>query len=633
MIVEARKEVATVPSIGGLGSGLDTDSIVSQLMQLERLPQQRISTRRVKALGVGTAWTQLNVAMNALKTAAAKINTRTATDQVLGTSSNTAVLGVNAGPTALAGTYTMRVNQLATAQSLTSDSTFASPTTLVGAGSLVLQKGLTDLGFTAVTAPAGAGEAATGNYVLDITQASAAAKAGGAALTAADMDFSASNAADRTIDVTLNGVTKTVQLGKTAFTAATLQTALQAGLDNATTGFGAGKVTAVVDAATGAVSLSSVAEGASQAISVATTVGATKLKVAATSGAGQSAKVSVNGGLSTTVDPSATPTVTLNGLSLNVGTMGLWVGKADVTVARTTSATATVSDLAAQVNLAKGVAGATLITNGTATTFSLTGTATGAAKPVTAATAGLTGFTGFTATAGKDSIMTLNGTTVTRPTNTVADVVTGVTFTLNKVDLADVTVTLAPDAVGLSSKVGDLVKSLNGVLSAVNSTSKYDAATKRSGPLGGDPAVRGLANDVYAAVNGLVPPGSTTATTLGSLGIVLGKDGTYAVDDAKLQAAFAKDAAGAGNLIAKLGTALTTVATAATDATKGVTVLGKSEAVAEAARLQKNIEAFEPRLERTRSRYARQFAQLDTALGSLRNQGSFLGGQLANLNR
>ena len=613
-----------MPSIGGLGSGLDTDSIVQQLMQLERLPQQRLSTRRVKALGVSTAWTQLNVAMNALKTAAAKINTRTATDQVLGTSSNTAVLGLTAGPTALAGTYTMQVQQLATAASLTSTSTFTSPTQVVGAGSLVLQKGLTDLGFTAVTAPAGAGEAATGNYVLDITQASAAATSTGTAASA----LAFGGGGQRTLTLAQNGgAAADVTLAGAYADAGALVADVQTQIDTA---FGAGQMT--VSEVGGVISIKSAAEGSTQTIALS---GGALAGLSMTAGTvtGQNAKVGVNGALAVEVNPSTSPTVPLNGLTLSVGAMGLRVGKADVTVARTTSATATVSDLAAQVNLAKGVAGATLITNGTTTTFSLTSTTTGSAKPVAAGTAGLTGFTGFTATAGKDSRMLLNGTPVTRATNTVSDVVPGVTFTLNKVDPADVTVTLAPDAVGLSSKVGDLVKSLNGVLSAVSSTSKYDAATKRSGPLGGDPAVRGLANDVYAAVNGLVPPGSTTATTLGSLGIVLGRDGTYAVDDVKLQAAFAKDAAGAGNLIAKLGTALTTVATAATEATKGVTVLGKSEAVAEAARLQKSVEAFEPRLERTRSRYARQFAQLDTALGSLRNQGSFLGGQLANLNR
>lgn len=606
-------------SIGGLGSGLDTDSIVSQLMQLERLPQQRIMTRRTKALSRSTAWSQVNVAMSALKTAAGKLNTRALTDQVAATSSNTAVLGVSVGAGALAGAYTVRVSQLATAQSLTATNTFASPTAVVGAGSLVLQRGLAATGFTGVSAPAGAGQADTGNYTLEVTQASAAATATGAG--AAGLAFGAG--AGQTLTLAVSGgastsITLDASYASTAALVTDAQTKLNASFP--------GALTVSADAA-GVLSIATTEEGGSRSIAVSGGAAAT-LRLAAATVTGTSAKVSVNGATAVTVDPSA-GTATLAGLALSTG--ALRVGKADVTVARTTSATATVSDLAAQVNQARGVAGATVISNAGATTFALSGTATGSTNAVTATTSGLTGFGGgFTSTAGKDSVMTVNGTTVTRSSNTVADVVPGVTFTLNKVDPADVAVTLAQDTAGLSTKAADLVKAINGVLSAVSSTAKYDAAAKRSGPLGGDTGARGLVNDVYSAVNNLVPKGSTTALTLGAVGIVLGKDGSYAVDDAKLQAAFAKDPVAAGNLIAQLGTALSAVATTATGPT-GVTVLGREEAVAEAARLQKSADAYEPRLERTRSRYQRQFAALDKSLGSLRNQGSFLGGQLAGL--
>lgn len=50
-----------MPSIDGLGSGLDTTSIVSQLMAIERLPQQRLQNQKLAVLSQGTAWEQIPV--------------------------------------------------------------------------------------------------------------------------------------------------------------------------------------------------------------------------------------------------------------------------------------------------------------------------------------------------------------------------------------------------------------------------------------------------------------------------------------------------------------------------------------------------------------------------------------------
>ena len=56
-------------SIGGIASGLDTNEIVSQLMQLERQPITRIEQRKQDLQKTRDAWGQLNTRLSSLRTA------------------------------------------------------------------------------------------------------------------------------------------------------------------------------------------------------------------------------------------------------------------------------------------------------------------------------------------------------------------------------------------------------------------------------------------------------------------------------------------------------------------------------------------------------------------------------------
>lgn len=153
-------------SIGGLGSGLDTASIVQQLMQAEAIPQNQLKAARSAVTVKAAAWTTLSGLMTTLK---AKADAISAPDKLrLTSTASSAPTSVTAtsDPSALPGSVSLRVERLASRAQLASTAGFASGSAAVGTGSLVVSSGTAALG-----ARVQAGDTATtGTYALVISR-------------------------------------------------------------------------------------------------------------------------------------------------------------------------------------------------------------------------------------------------------------------------------------------------------------------------------------------------------------------------------------------------------------------------------------------------------------------------------
>jgi flagellar hook-associated protein 2 len=114
-------------SVSGLVSGLDTSTIISQLMQLEAQPQTALKTTLTNTQTAVTSYQSLNTKFQALLTAAQKIGSSDTWGARSATSSDSSV-AASATPGALGGSLTFTVNQLATAHSLLTASSTSSLT-------------------------------------------------------------------------------------------------------------------------------------------------------------------------------------------------------------------------------------------------------------------------------------------------------------------------------------------------------------------------------------------------------------------------------------------------------------------------------------------------------------------------
>ncbi len=119
----------------GLATGLDTSSIVAQLVELKRRPVYRLESRRDDFKNQLTALSALRTKLLALQDAAARLDSIRDFNAYGTTSSHENILTATAGATAAPGRYDIFVESLATARKDISQG-YASADAVVGEGTI-----------------------------------------------------------------------------------------------------------------------------------------------------------------------------------------------------------------------------------------------------------------------------------------------------------------------------------------------------------------------------------------------------------------------------------------------------------------------------------------------------------------
>lgn len=129
----------------GIGSGLDIEGLVTQLVAAERGPTEtRLVQREAQLTSQLSAFGTLQGALSSLQTSVDTLSDTATFNQRSAGSSNEDALGVSANADAAAGSFSVSVDRLAQSQSLASGS-FASLTDVVGEGELTLRFGTADV--------------------------------------------------------------------------------------------------------------------------------------------------------------------------------------------------------------------------------------------------------------------------------------------------------------------------------------------------------------------------------------------------------------------------------------------------------------------------------------------------------
>ena len=232
---------------------------------------------------------------------------------------------------------------------------------------------------------------------------------------------------------------------------------------------------------------------------------------------------------------------------------------------------------------------------------------------------------------------TINGLAIVSASNTLSNVVEGLTLTLAKVAPA-VEVTVALDKASLKKAVTDFAKAYSDVAGYIAQQMQYNATTKKSGPLQGDRATLGLQGQLHSLFTGTTG-GSTVFARLSDLGVELQKDGTLKVNDTRLTTALSNpgevarafsnvDAAVATNnglarrvqqFAARLLGSDGLVSTRTQGLRDGVTHYGKQ------------IASYEDRVAATEKRLLRQYGALDAELSKMKSLSNFVSQQVTML--
>lgn len=145
--------MATISSIG-IGSGLDINSMITQLLAVERQPLTQLQTEASSLQTKLSTYGKMQSGLAAVRDAAAALTRSDTWGATTGSSSDASSVSVTTSSATRAGSYSVEVQQLASAQSNVTG-TYASADALVGEGTLHIELGSWDAGQTTFTPQAG----------------------------------------------------------------------------------------------------------------------------------------------------------------------------------------------------------------------------------------------------------------------------------------------------------------------------------------------------------------------------------------------------------------------------------------------------------------------------------------------
>ncbi len=232
--------------------------------------------------------------------------------------------------------------------------------------------------------------------------------------------------------------------------------------------------------------------------------------------------------------------------------------------------------------------------------------------------------------------VTIDGVSYQRQTNTISDVLSGITLTLKAAGAS--TVSVANNDAAVKKMVTDFVTAYNDAVQEVARNIRYDETTEDFGILART-TLRDLPYSLQNIMTSTVTADSKKlVSTMFDLGLEFNRDGTITLKTSVLDAAIA----GAPESVSAffLGDAeagITGLADKVNDFLRGVTsgtgqvAAEKTAAQARIRDLQLNIEAQTERLDRRYEMLTKQFVELDRYMSQMKSMGSYLTGQFDSL--
>lgn len=152
-----------------------------------------------------------------------------------------------------------------------------------------------------------------------------------------------------------------------------------------------------------------------------------------------------------------------------------------------------------------------------------------------------------------DASVTVDGITFARSSNTINDIISGVT--LNLESLGSGTLTISTDNTAIALNIQDFVDAFNELIGFIDEQTEFNAETFQTGTLFGNSAVQSLETTLRRIVSGPVTGVSGTFGFLSQIGITTQDDGTLILDEVKLDQALTTDLDSVVSLFTSSGTA------------------------------------------------------------------------------
>lgn len=246
----------------------------------------------------------------------------------------------------------------------------------------------------------------------------------------------------------------------------------------------------------------------------------------------------------------ASPTTTLASGSFNIQ-----VGSGTAVPITIGSNNNTLKTLASSINSLSAGVTATVIQDANGARLALTSNATGAPGDLTVS-ANTSAFAFTKAVTGTNASLTVDGVPISSATNSVSNVINGVTLNLaSPSPTTPVTLNISPDTTQASSAINTFVSAYNAVISDINSQFAVASDGSGGGPLLADNSLQDAQGQILSTVASSVA-GNNGIVNLASIGLDLNNDGTLSVNSSKLSTALSGNYTAVQNLLQNSSTGI-----------------------------------------------------------------------------
>lgn len=157
-------------------------------------------------------------------------------------------------------------------------------------------------------------------------------------------------------------------------------------------------------------------------------------------------------------------------------------------------------------------------------------------------------------TAAKNALLNVDGMSISKASNTVSDVIQGVTLTLKSVTSASNTLSVGTDTDTIQSSVQSFVDAYNALNTSMRNLTKFvSAGSSANGALLGDSTARNIMVKLKSMLSASSPT-ATTYKTLSDVGVSMGSDGSLSLDSTKLQKAITNNVSDVAKLFSPSAT-------------------------------------------------------------------------------
>jgi flagellar hook-associated protein 2 len=234
---------------------------------------------------------------------------------------------------------------------------------------------------------------------------------------------------------------------------------------------------------------------------------------------------------------------------------------------------------------------------------------------------------------------TINGLLVESATNTLTDVIDGLSLTLGKKNTGPVDVTVSRDTAAMRKSIDGFVTAYNELVKLLRDQTKFDAGSKTAGTLQGDRTAIAVLGQLRSAMSGSSSASSTFARA-SDIGMSIQTDGTLKITGSKLDTAMGQldelqkffatattssASSGLADRLRQLSDALIGADGALPSRQDGLRKLKTSNSDRQ--------QVLEDRVAATEKRLRAQYQALDANMARLSSLQNYVGQQITNWNK